>query len=175
MGIKALIVMPITTPENKVRAVRDLGADTALVGDGFDQAYAHAMQVQNEHGFVYIPPFDDEYVMAGQGTIGAEILNQCPDDIEAIFVPVGGGGLIGGIGAYVKTFRPSTKIIGVEPQDAASMTAALREQNRTTLPEVGLFADGVADMGFEFKVGDKAFERINRCLDLPRHFVEGIG
>ena len=161
LGIAAQIVMPQTTPENKVRSVRALGATPTLVGDSFDEAFAYSQQLVAEHGYSYIPPFNDYEVIAGQGTIAMEILNQHDHNIEAIFVPVGGGGLLAGIGAYVKSLRPQIKIIGVEPEDAASMSAALEAGEPVPLSEVGLFADGVAVR----QVGARSFAVASRCVD----------
>lgn len=143
-GIKAIIVMPRTTPPIKVRAVRRLGGKPVLQGDSYDEAYLHAMELVKETGQTFIHPFDDPDVIAGQGTIAAEILRQHPDPIDAIFVPVGGGGLIGGIATYVKYVRPETRVIGVEPEDAACMYEALQAGTRVSLKQVGIFADGVA-------------------------------
>src|SRR5580704_10246287 len=118
-GIPAVIVMPQTTPAIKVRAVLDLGAEALLHGDIYDAAYDHALTLARERHLVFVHPFDDPDVIAGQGTIGVEILRQTGGDLDAIFVPVGGGGLIGGIAVYVKYLYPQVKIIGVEPEDAA--------------------------------------------------------
>ncbi|HKJ09966.1 MAG TPA: pyridoxal-phosphate dependent enzyme, partial [Gammaproteobacteria bacterium] len=120
-GIKALIVMPRTTPPIKVAAVRRLGARAILHGDSYDEASAHAQTLVAERGLTFISPYDDPDVIAGQGTVGMEILRQHSDPLHAIFVPVGGGGLIAGIAAYVKALRPEIRIIGVEPDDAPSM------------------------------------------------------
>jgi threonine dehydratase len=144
LGCKSTIVMPKTTPPIKVRAVRRLGGKPVLQGDSYDEAYEHAMDMVKSTGQIFIHPFDDPDVIAGQGTIAAEILKQHPDSIDAIFVPVGGGGLIGGISAYIKYVRPNTRVIGVEPEDAACMHAALKAGKRVSLKQVGLFADGVA-------------------------------
>ena len=144
LGLRAVIVMPVTTPAIKVDAVRRRGAEAVLAGDTFDEAFAHAQELIASEGLVYIPPYDDPDIIAGQGTVGAEILRHHPDPIHAIFVPVGGGGLIAGIAAYVKALRPEIRIIGVEPEDAESMGAALRAGERVVLDQVGLFADGVA-------------------------------
>ena len=144
LGVKATIVMPRTTPAIKVDNVRRLGGVVVLHGDSFDDAQAHARAVQDAEGSIYVPPFDDLDVIAGQGTIGMEILRHHSGPIAAIFLPVGGGGLAAGVGSYVKFLRPEIKIIGVEPDDAASMQAALRSGERVTLNQVGLFADGVA-------------------------------
>ncbi|ROO30696.1 threonine ammonia-lyase, biosynthetic [Salinisphaera orenii] len=144
MGIRAVIVMPRTTPAIKVRAVAGFGGEIVLHGDGYDDAAAHAAELQERDGLVYIHPYDDPDVIAGQGTIGMEIVRQHPQDIHAVFVCVGGGGLLAGVAAYIKSVRPEIRVIGVEPEDAASMGAALAAGERVTLKEVGLFADGVA-------------------------------
>ncbi|MGB0723679.1 MAG: threonine ammonia-lyase, biosynthetic [Gammaproteobacteria bacterium] len=144
MGIKAVIVMPKTTPPIKVKAVRARGGRVVLHGVAYDEAYAHAMELAEEHGYTFVHPFDDPEVIAGQGTIGMEILRQHPDDLHAVFVPVGGGGLIAGVAAFIKYLRPDVKVIGVEPVDAPTLHAALERGRRVTLPQVGLFADGVA-------------------------------
>ena len=144
LGIAATVVMPRTTPSIKVDAVRRLGGKAVLHGDAFDEALAHARALEVEHGLTFVPPYDDPDVIAGQGTVGMEILRQHPDPIEAIFVPIGGGGLCAGIAAFTKYLRPEIKIIGVEPDDAPSMREAIAAGERITLPQVGLFADGVA-------------------------------
>ncbi|WP_295854771.1 threonine ammonia-lyase, biosynthetic [Tardiphaga sp.] len=144
LGIKATIVMPVTTPPIKVDAVRYWGGNAVLFGDTFDEASAHARQLQAEHGLTFVHPYDDPDVIAGQGTIGMEILQQHPDPIEAVFVPIGGGGLAAGVASFIKFLRPETKVIGVEPVDAASMKAAIAAGERVVLDRVGLFADGVA-------------------------------
>jgi threonine dehydratase len=144
LGVKALIVMPRTTPSIKVAAVRDYGARIKLAGDAYDEAYTWAAQYAEEKGMTFIHPYDDPLVIAGQGTVGLEILQQHEDDIEAIFVPVGGGGLIAGIAAAVKSLRPEIKVIGVEPVEAPCMYEALKRSRRVTLKQVGIFADGVA-------------------------------
>jgi threonine dehydratase len=144
LGISATIVMPRTTPAIKVRAVRALGGKAVLFGDSYDEAYAHAMELVAERGLTFLHPFDDPDVIAGQGTIGMEILRQHPEPPHAIFVPVGGGGLIAGIAAYVKWLMPEVRIIGVEPEEAPTLHAALAAGKRVELEQVGLFADGVA-------------------------------
>ncbi|WP_114416774.1 threonine ammonia-lyase, biosynthetic [Marinospirillum perlucidum] len=144
MGVKAVIVMPRITPDIKVQAVRARGARVILRGDAFGEALEHALQLVEEKGYTYIPPYDDPDVIAGQGTIGMEILHQHPDPIHAIFVPVGGGGLIAGVAAYVKYLRPDIKVIGVEAEDAACLDAAMKKGKRVTLDQVGIFAEGVA-------------------------------
>ena len=147
LGIRAVIVMPVTTPAIKIDAVRRLGGEQVeivLHGDYYDAASQHARALQEAHGYTYIHPFDDPDVIAGQGTLALEILSQHPHPIDAIFVPCGGGGLLAGIAVLVKTLRPDIRIIGVEPENAASMTAAVRGGKRQTLDHVGIFADGVA-------------------------------
>ncbi|SEP83088.1 threonine dehydratase [Faunimonas pinastri] len=144
LGVRATIVMPRTTPDIKVNAVRSRGAAVVLHGDTFDEASLHAGELREAHGYVYVHPFDDLHVIAGQGTIGMEILRQHSGPIEAVFLPVGGGGLAAGVAAYIKFIRPEVKVIGVEPEDAASMKAALEAGRPVALNQVGLFADGVA-------------------------------
>lgn len=142
-GIPATIVMPVPTPGIKVQAVVDLGGEAILHGDIFDAAYERARQLEKERGLTFVHPFDDPDVIAGQGTIGLELLRQC-GTMHAVFVPVGGGGLIGGIAAYLKSVNPAIRIIGVEPRDAAAMHDSLKAGRRVTLERVGMFADGVA-------------------------------
>ncbi len=144
LGLPATIVMPLTTPAIKVRSVRALGGKVVLHGDSYDEACAHAMTLVAEKGLTFLHPFDDPDVIAGQGTIGMEILRQHPDPPSAIFVPVGGGGLIAGVAAYVKWLNPEVQVIGVEPEEAPTLHAALGADARVELPRVGLFADGVA-------------------------------
>ncbi len=144
LDVKATIVMPRTTPPIKVNGVRAYAARAVLHGDTYDEAYAHASALGEEKGYIFIHPYDDPEVIAGQGTVGMEILRQQRDDIHAIFVPVGGGGLLAGIAAYVKLVRPDIKIIGVEPEDAPCMQQALEKGRRVVLKQVGIFADGVA-------------------------------
>jgi threonine dehydratase len=161
-GITSVIVMPETTPPIKVQAVIDLGGEVVLHGDDFDHAFEHALELARGRGLTFIHPFDDPDVIAGQGTIGMEVLRQCPgDDIDAIFVPVGGGGLIAGIAAYVKYLYPRIRIIGVEPDDAAGMHASLEADKRVTLQRVGIFADGVAVR----RVGEETFRLCREYVD----------
>jgi threonine dehydratase len=143
-GIKSLIVMPRTTPRIKVKAVQALGGKTLLHGDTYDEACAQAVALADERGMIFIHPYDDPEVIAGQGTIAMELLQQHRDPLDAVFVPIGGGGLISGIAAYIKALRPDVRVIGVEPDDAPSMFEALRRKRRVVLPQVGIFADGVA-------------------------------
>ncbi len=163
LKLKATIVMPRTTPEIKVNAVKAFGARVVLHGDNYDAAFAHAMELVKKRGMIFIPPFDDPEVIAGQGTIGFEILKQHPDHIDAVFVPVGGGGLIAGIGAYIKSVRPEIKVIGVEPEDADAMARSLASGRRVLLDHVNIFADGVAvrQVGKEtFRLGKKVIDEI---------------
>ena len=161
LAIAATIVMPRTTPSIKIDAVRRLGGQVVLHGDGFDEALTHARALEAERGLTFVPPYDDPEVIAGQGTIGMEILRQHPDPIEAIFVPIGGGGLAAGIAAFVKYLRPEVKVIGVEPEEAASMAAAIAAGERVTLAQVGLFADGVAVR----QVGAETFRICRELID----------
>ena len=144
LGIQAIIVMPTTTPTIKVESVTRLGGHAVLYGDTYDEAHQHSLQLAQEQHLTYVHPYDDEDVIAGQGTVALEILRQHPDKIDAIFIPIGGGGLVAGMAAYIKHYRPEIKIIGVEPQDAPTMHAALKANERVQLEEVGIFADGVA-------------------------------
>jgi threonine dehydratase len=160
-GIPAVIVMPQTTPHIKVQAVIDLGAEVVMHGDDFAQAHARALALERQRNLIFIHPFDDPDVIAGQGTIGMEILRQRPGDIDAIFVPVGGGGLIAGIGAYVKSLYPRIRIVGVEPEDAAAMHDSLKLKERVTLERVGIFADGVAVR----RVGEETFRLARQYVD----------
>lgn len=161
MNIDALIVMPKTTPEIKVTAVKRLGARVELYGNSYDEAYEHARKLEEVQGWTFIHPYDDPDVIAGQGTVGMEIMQQCSTVPEAIFVPVGGGGLIAGVATYVKYLYPQIKIIGVEPDDAGSMYEALRADERVLLDQVGIFADGVAVR----QVGKETFRVARECVD----------
>jgi threonine dehydratase len=144
LGCDAVIVMPVTTPQIKVDAVRTLGARVVLHGDSFEEAFVHSQALAASVGSTYIHPYDDLDVIAGQGTIGLELLRQMPRGLKAVFVPVGGGGLIAGIAAYLKRLQPNIRIIGVEPVDADAMHQSLKAGHRVRLDRVGLFADGVA-------------------------------
>ncbi|MCJ2083592.1 threonine ammonia-lyase, biosynthetic [Methylobacterium sp. J-090] len=163
LNVRAVIVMPRTTPAIKVDACRARGAEVILFGDAFDEALGHARELEAAEGLTFLHPFDDPEVIAGQGTIGMEILTQHSGPIEAIFVPIGGGGLAAGIATFVKYLRPETKVIGVEPDDAACMAAALAADSRVILPTVGLFADGVAVR----QAGEETFR-------LCREFLDGV-
>ena len=161
LGLDATIVMPVTTPGIKVDAVKSYGAKTVLIGDNYDEACEYATAYAAKQKLDFIHPYDDSDVIAGQGTVGLEIVRQQADFIDAIFVPVGGGGLIAGVGSIVKYLSPKTKIIGVEPADAACMTAAFEKQRRVTLSHVGIFADGVAVK----QVGKETFRIARQCVD----------
>jgi threonine dehydratase len=162
-GISATIVMPQTTPQIKVQAVIDLGGEVVLHGDGYDVAFDKAQELVRERNLVYVHAFDDPDVIAGQGTIAVELLRQSSGEIDAVFVPVGGGGLIGGIAVYIKHLYPRVRIVGVEPSDANAMYESLQAGKRVTLDRVGLFADGVAVK----RVGEETFA-------LARQFVDEI-
>ncbi len=161
MAIKAHIVMPTTTPEIKIQAVREKGAKTILVGDSYDEAYEYAVELAQQKQLIFIHPYDDPDVIAGQGTIGMEILRQHTGNISAIFIPVGGGGLIAGVAAYIKFVRPEIKIIGVEPADADCLNQALIAGRRVKLKQVGLFADGVAVK----QIGKEPFRLLRYLVD----------
>ena len=161
LGVTAIIVMPRTTPAIKVDAVRRRGAQVVLEGDSFDEAAARAQQLVQERGLTYVPPFDDPDIIAGQGTVGMEIVRQHQEPLDAVFVPVGGGGLLAGVAAYIRYVWPQTRIVGVEPEDAACLKAALERGRRVTLPEVGLFADGCAVA----QVGKETFRVIRDTVD----------
>jgi threonine dehydratase len=160
-GIPAVIVMPQTTPDIKVTAVRNLGGEVVLHGDDYDSAYEHALSIVRERNLAFVHPFDDPDVIAGQGTIAVEILRQSRGDLDAIFVPVGGGGLIAGIAIYAKFLNPKIRIIGVEPVDAAAMHDSMRAKKRVTLERVGIFADGVAVK----RVGEETFRLCREHVD----------
>jgi threonine dehydratase len=162
LGITAVIVMPQTTPAIKVDAVRAMGAAVELAGDSYSDAQLRCDELARETGRVFVHPFDDPLVIAGQGTIGTEILRQQGDpDVTAIFVPVGGGGLIAGIASYVKALKPGIRIIGVEPYEASAMSQSLQAGRRVKLDHVGIFADGVAVR----EVGARTFDIARECVD----------
>ena len=156
--VRAVIVMPNTTPTIKIDAVRALGGDVILHGDTYDDAYAHAKELEQEQGLTFIHPFNDPAVIAGQGTIGRELLGQLEEDMQAVFVPIGGGGLIA---AYVKAKRPDVKIIGVQPEDSVAMKESLAAGELITLDHAGIFADGVAVR----RVGDETFRLCQQLVD----------
>ena len=163
LGIRALIVMPTTTPALKVEGVRSRGATALLHGEAFPEALTCALQLAQEHGYTFVPPFDDPDVIAGQGTVAVELLRQHQSALHAVFVPVGGGGLIAGVAAYIKYLRPDVKVIGVESEESACLQAALAAGRRVVLPKVGRFADGVAVA----QVGEHNFA-------LCRHYVDDV-
>ncbi len=161
LGCRAFIVMPVTAPKIKVDAVAARGARVVLHGDSYDEAYAHAMKLKRRLGLAFVHPYDDPEVIAGQGTIGMEILRQSTRPIDAVFVPVGGGGLISGIASYLKHLRPGVRVIGVEPTDADAMARSLKAGRRVQLEHVGLFADGVAVK----EVGRETFRLCRKLVD----------
>ena len=160
-GVKAVIVMPKTTPAIKIASVRAYGAKAVLHGDTYDDAYQYAMELVEQEGLTFVHPYDDPDVIAGQGTVGMEILRQYTGDIEAIFVPVGGGGLIAGVSAFIKYLHPQIKVIGVEPDDAPCMHHALKNKRRVILDQVGIFADGVAVR----QAGKETYRIARKCVD----------
>ena len=161
LGIKATIVMPRTTPDIKVRSVKARGARVVLQGDAFDDAFVYSQKLVEEKGMTYIHPYDDPEVIAGQGTIGMEILRQLSGPLDAVFIPVGGGGLAAGVAAYIKALRPEVKVIGVESTESACLQAALETGKRVILPQVGIFADGVAVA----QIGKNTWEVCKTCID----------
>ncbi len=161
LGIQAIIIMPTTTPEIKVKSVKSRGGTTILHGDSYDEAYEYAKKLAQEKNMTFVHPYDDADVIAGQGTIAMELLRQQTGNIDAIFVPVGGGGLIAGIAVYIKFVRPEIKIIGVEPEDSDCLNQALIAKHRVTLKQVGLFADGVAVK----QIGEEPFRLAKKYVD----------
>ncbi|MGI9278010.1 MAG: threonine ammonia-lyase, biosynthetic [Endozoicomonas sp.] len=161
MGIEAVIVMPSTTPEIKYKACEARGAKVILHGDTFDQALAHSLKLVEEKGYTFLHPYDDPYTIAGQGTIGMEILRQHTGQLDAVFVPVGGGGLAAGIATYIKYLRPEIKVIGVEYEESACLKAALEADERVVLPHVGIFADGIAVA----QIGEETFKLCREYID----------
>jgi threonine dehydratase len=161
LGCQATIVMPVTTPHIKIAAVEARGAHVVLHGDSYSDAYEEAQRLQKESGATFVHPYDDPDVIAGQGTIGMEILRQCQGPLDAIFVAIGGGGLISGIAAYIKRVRPDVEIIGVQPVDSDAMARSIAAGRRVVLPHVGLFADGVAVK----QVGRETFRLVREYVD----------
>jgi len=161
LGCRAVIVMPTTTPKVKIDAVKARGGEVVLSGDSFTDAYNHALTLEKKLKLTFVHPFDDPYVIAGQGTVGMEILRQHPDPIHAIFVAIGGGGLISGIAAYVKAVRPDIKIIGVQTTDSDAMARSIKAGRRITLSDVGLFSDGTAVK----LVGEETFRITKELVD----------
>ncbi len=161
LGCEATIVMPVTTPAIKIGAVRRLGGQVVLFGESFTDSFEHALDLIRQTGAIFIPPFEDPDVIAGQGTIGMEILRQHPGPLEAVFVPIGGGGLAAGVAAYIKNLRPEIRVIGVEPVDSDAMRRSIAAGYPVALDEVGLFADGVAVK----QVGEETFAICRDLLD----------
>ena len=161
LGCNAVIVMPSTTPQIKVQAVASRGVKVVLYGDSYSDAYQHALELERQNRMTFVHPYDDPDVIAGQGTIGMEILRQHTRAIHAIFVAIGGGGLISGVAAYVKQLRPEIRIIGVQPVDSDAMYRSLKAKRRVTLDHVGLFADGVAVK----QVGTETFRLCRKLVD----------
>ena len=161
LNINAQIVMPVTTPSIKVDSVRAMGAEVILSGDNYDEACAYAYQAAEKSNRTFIHPYDDVEVIAGQGTIGKELLEQFQGDIDAVFIPVGGGGLIAGMACWIKEYSPKTKIIGVEPEDAATLYSAMQAGKRVELSQVGIFADGVAVK----QIGENTFKVAKHLVD----------
>ena len=161
LGIKAVIVMPKTTPAIKVASVRSYGAKAVLYGDAYDEAYQHAVELAEKEGLSFVHPYDDPDVIAGQGTVALEILRQYTGELEAVFVPVGGGGLLAGIASFIKYLYPEVKVIGVEPEDAPCMYQALKNKRRVKLGQVGIFADGVAVR----QAGKEPYRIARKCVD----------
>ena len=159
-GIKSLICLPAGAPISKVEATKGYGAEVCLVPGVYDDAYAKAMELQKEHGYTFVHPFDDPKVIAGQGTIGLEILEQMPD-VQAVVVPIGGGGLISGVAFAIKTLRPDVKVFGVQSSGAPSMAASLKEGKLCHLNDVSTIADGIAVK----EPGVNTFEMCNRYVD----------
>ncbi|MEI7429512.1 MAG: pyridoxal-phosphate dependent enzyme, partial [Betaproteobacteria bacterium] len=144
VGCRAVIVMPTTTPDIKIQAVRNRGGEVVLAGESYDEAYAHALELEKAEKLTFVHPFDDPEVIAGQGTIAMEILRQHPGPIDAVFVAIGGGGLISGVAAYIKAVRPEIKVIGVQMTDSDAMIRSVKAGKRVVLGDVGLFSDGTA-------------------------------
>ncbi|MBP6225859.1 MAG: threonine ammonia-lyase, biosynthetic [Rhizobacter sp.] len=161
LGCKAMIVMPVTTPRLKIDAVKSLGGSVVLHGESYSDAYAHALELEQKHDLTFVHPFDDPDVIAGQGTIGMEILRQHPDKIDAVFVAIGGGGLISGVAAYIKAVRPEIKVIGVQMNDSDAMIRSVQAGKRVILSDVGLFSDGTAVK----QVGVETFRLTRELVD----------
>ena len=161
LGVRTVIVMPVTTPAIKVNACRARGAEIVLHGDSYSDAEAHAYRLQHERGLIFVHPYDDPLVIAGQGTIGLELSRQIPAPPYKVFVPIGGGGLIAGIAVFLKSLYPDVQIIGVEPDDSDAMFQSVQQHERVTLREVGIFVDGVAVR----RVGAHTFELVEQYVD----------
>lgn len=161
LGLRAVVVMPVTTPRIKVAAVEGFGAEVVLHGENYSEAADHCQSLVEKEGMTFIPPFDDELVIAGQGTVADELLRQSAGKLDAVFVPVGGGGLLAGIGAYLKALCPEVRVIGVEPADSDAMARSLEQGKRVRLDTVGIFADGVAVR----EVGRLTFDYCRQFVD----------
>jgi threonine dehydratase len=161
LGCRAVIAMPTTTPQVKIDAVRRLGGEVVLVGDSYSDTFAHAQQLQKEQKLTFVHPFDDPDVIAGQGTVGMEILRQHPGALDAVFVAIGGGGLISGVATYIKQLRPDVRIIGVQTEDSDAMVRSVRAGRRVRLNDVGLFSDGTAVK----QVGVETFKLVRKYVD----------
>ncbi len=161
LGCRSVIVMPVTTPQVKVDAVKALGGEVVLHGDSYSDAYTHAVELEQQHGLTFIHPFDDPEVIAGQGTIAMELLRQHQGPLDAVFVAIGGGGLISGVANYIKAVRPEVKVIGVQTVDSDAMLRSVEKGRRVTLPDVGLFADGTAVK----LVGEETFRVARELVD----------
>ncbi|TFY97317.1 threonine ammonia-lyase, biosynthetic [Ramlibacter rhizophilus] len=161
LGTRAVIVMPVTTPQVKVDAVKALGGEVVLHGDSYSDAHGHAMELERAQGLTFVHPFDDPDVIAGQGTIGMELLRQHQGPLDAVFVAIGGGGLVAGVGSYIKALRPEIKVIGVQMDDSDAMMQSVAAHKRVTLPDVGLFSDGTAVK----LVGSETFRLASQLVD----------
>ena len=161
LGARAVIVMPTTTPQVKIDAVKGLGGEVALFGDSYSDAYDHALSLQKKQGLTFVHPFDDPEVIAGQGTIAMEILRQHQGPLDAVFVAIGGGGLISGVANYIKAVRPGVKVIGVQMNDSQAMIQSVAAKKRVSLPDVGLFSDGTAVK----LVGEETFRVASNLVD----------
>ncbi len=161
LGCRAVIVMPVTTPQVKVDAVKGLGGEVILHGDSYSDAYGHALELEKAQGLTFVHPFDDPHVIAGQGTIAMEILRQHQGPLDAVFVAIGGGGLVSGVAGYIKAVRPEVKIIGVQMDDSDAMRQSVQAGQRVTLADVGLFSDGTAVK----TVGEETFRLARELVD----------
>ncbi len=161
LGIRALIVMPVTTPMIKINAVKHFGGEVILHGNNYSESAQYVLELAESNGMINIPPFDDELVIAGQGTVADELLRQNPGKLDAVFIPVGGGGLLAGMATYIKSLRPEIQVIGVEPYDSDAMARSLSAQKVVSLDDVGIFADGVAVK----TVGQKTFDLCQKFVD----------
>lgn len=161
LGVRAVIVMPVTTPQLKIEGVKALGGEVVLHGDSYSDAYTHAVELEKREGLSFVHPFDDPDVIAGQGTIAMEILRQHQGPLDAVFVAIGGGGLISGVASYIKAVRPEVKVIGVQTNDSDAMARSVAAKKRVTLADVGLFADGTAVK----LVGEETFRLARELVD----------